>query len=273
MKIASVLTLLFVMLVPAASMVVAQPTSTWVFVGSDNRLHYKTDSQGNRIMDFSFAGYQGGGVALPSVPVVVTVNPASGDDTANIQAAIDSVSQRTPNAAAIRGAVLLGPGTFDISGTLSITSSGVVLRGSGSDSGGTVLNLTVSPHLALSVQGSGSWQTVGNRVSITDAYVPSGSPSFNVSDASGFNLGDAILIERPVTQPWIHFMGMDTLVSSTGTPQTLIAAGTLIPTDRNITAISGNRITLDAPLADSLDATLLNPPGGTVVKYTFAGRI
>ena len=273
MKIASVLTLLFVMLVPAASMVVAQPTSTWVFVGSDNRLHYKTDSQGNRIMDFSFAGYQGGGVALPSVPVVVTVNPASGDDTANIQAAIDSVSQRTPNAAAIRGAVLLGPGTFDISGTLSITSSGVVLRGSGSDSGGTVLNLTVSPHLALSVQGSGSWQTVGNRVSITDAYVPSGSPSFNVSDASGFNLGDAILIERPVTQPWIHFMGMDTLVSSTGTSQTWIAAGTLIPADRNVTAISGNRITLDAPLADSFDATLLNPPGGTVVKYTFAGRI
>jgi hypothetical protein len=263
----------FMVLMAAASMLVAQPTSTWVFTGSDNRLHYKTDSQGNRIMDFSLAGYQGGGVALPVAPVVVTVNPSSGDDTANIQAAIDSVSQRTPNAAGIRGAVLLGPGTFDISATLSIATSGVVLRGSGSGSGGTVLNLTVSPHLALSVQGSGSWQTVGSSVSITDAYVPSGSVSFNVSDASGFSVGDSILIERPVTQPWIHFMGMDTLVSSTGTPQTWISAGTLIPTDRNITAISGNRITLDAPLADSFDATLLNPPGGAVVKYTFAGRI
>src|SRR5262245_61011587 len=220
MKRALILTQFLVMFMAADSMLVAQPTSTWVFAGSDNHLHYRTDSQGNRIMDFSLAGYQGGGVALPVVPVVVTVNPSSGDDTATIQAAIDSVSQRTPNSAGIRGAVLLGPGTFDISGTLSIAASGVVLRGSGSGSGGTVLNLTVSPHLALSAQGSGSWQTVGSSVSITDAYVPSGSVSFNVSDASGFTAGDSILIERPVTQPWIHFMGMDTLVSSTGTPQT-----------------------------------------------------
>ena len=47
----------------------------------------------------------------------------------------------------------------------------------------------------------------------------------------------------------------------------------MIKTDRTIAAISGNQITLDAPLTDSFDSSLLNPPGGSIIKYTFAGRI
>src|SRR5215470_13992629 len=39
-------------------------TSQWVFVGEDGKLAYKTLPDGDRIMDFSFAGYRGGGVAL-----------------------------------------------------------------------------------------------------------------------------------------------------------------------------------------------------------------
>jgi len=62
---------LFLILVLAASMLSAQSASTWVFLGPDGLLHYKTDSQGNRIMDFSFAGYKGGGIALPVVPASV----------------------------------------------------------------------------------------------------------------------------------------------------------------------------------------------------------
>src|SRR5882762_8232461 len=136
---------LTLILVLAASMLSAQSASTWVFFGSDGLLHYKTDSQGNRIMDFSFAGYKGGGVALPVVPGAVTVSPASGDNTAKIQAAIDSLSQRSPDAQGFRGAVLLAPGTYDIGGTLSITTSGVVLRGSGSGGYGTILKMTGPP--------------------------------------------------------------------------------------------------------------------------------
>lgn len=80
------------------------------------------------------------------------------------------------------------------------------------------------------------------------------------------------MIRRPVTEAWIRFMGMDTLVRD-GKPQTWIKVGTLINTDRVITSISGGRITLDAPLSDSFDAAYLNPPGTTVVKYVFPGRI
>ena len=65
----------------AAALLSAQATSSWVFVGSDGHLHYKTDSQGNRIMDFSSAGYKAGGVPLPVVATQRTVNPSGGDDT------------------------------------------------------------------------------------------------------------------------------------------------------------------------------------------------
>src|SRR5262249_61930329 len=64
----------------------------------------------------------------------------------------------------------------------------------------------------------------------------------------------------------------DTLTRN-GAPQTWIKVGTLIRTDRNIAAINGNRITLDVPLTDSFDASLLDPPGGSIVKYIFPGRI
>ena len=67
-------------------------TSEWVFLNSSNRLEYKTLPQGDRIMDFSYAGYGGGGVAIPGVPAAVTISPSGGDDTTNIQNAIDKVS-------------------------------------------------------------------------------------------------------------------------------------------------------------------------------------
>jgi hypothetical protein len=262
--------LLISFLVPVA--LFAQTTSSWVFVGSDGHLHYKTDSNGNRILDYSYAGYQGGGVALPTVPVAQTIGPVSGDNTPHIQAAIDAVSARTPDANGFRGAVLLQAGTYTVSGTLHITTSGVVLRGSGSGSGGTNLNMTGSPHLLISISGSWSATATGSTASITDSFVPSGALGFHVNSTAGFSVGDAILVQRPVTQPWVHFMGMDTLTRN-GAPQTWISVGTLIKTDRTIAAISGNQITLDAPLTDSFDSSLLNPPGGSIVHYTFTGRI
>jgi hypothetical protein len=65
---------------------------------------------------------------------------------------------------------------------------------------------------------------------------------------------------------------MDTLVRN-GLPQTWIAAGSVIHHDRVIAAVSGNAITIDAPLSDSLDAQYVSPPGATLVKYTASGRI
>jgi hypothetical protein len=43
----------------------AQGTSKWVYPGAKGRLQYSADARGTRIMDFSHAGYQGGGVRIP----------------------------------------------------------------------------------------------------------------------------------------------------------------------------------------------------------------
>ena len=45
----------------------------------------------NTIPDFSYAGYMGGGVSLPTdIPIEATVSPEAGDDARRIQAAIRS---------------------------------------------------------------------------------------------------------------------------------------------------------------------------------------
>lgn len=248
----------------------AQATSAWVYYDSNHQLQYKTDSLGNRIMDFSSAGYEGGGVALPNLHVKVTVNPSGGDDTANIQNAINQVSQVQPDVHGFRGAVLLAAGNYTLSATLHLNTSGVVLRGSGSGTDGTVLTMTGSPFLAISIAGTGTWQTAGTPVAITDTYVPSGTNSVTVADASGFSVGQTVLIQRPVTSAWIHFMGMDTLKSSTGAAQTWISPGSIINTDRVIRSIQGSQLTFDASLTDSFDSQYVT---GAVVPYTYPGRI
>src|SRR3954449_10802953 len=71
-----------------------RPASEWVRRGADGKLAYKTTPAGDRIMDFSYAGYRGSGVALPDVPVKRTIKPSGGeDDTTTIQAAIDEVAK------------------------------------------------------------------------------------------------------------------------------------------------------------------------------------
>src|SRR5438067_13736356 len=91
-QVAKLLVIVSVGMVAAAA---AQPAgkSEWVSVGPDGKLAYKTTERGDRIVDFSFAGYGGGGVAIPIVPVKREVKPSGGDDSTAIQRAIDEVSK------------------------------------------------------------------------------------------------------------------------------------------------------------------------------------
>jgi hypothetical protein len=239
----------------AACALHAQAMSEWAFGGPDHRLHYKYDSRGNSIMDFSSAGYRAGGVKLPSLAVAQRLTPVAGDNTGHIQAALDNAT----------GAVVLASGKYDIAGTLSITRSGVVLRGER----GAVIRLTGKPHHFLEIRGTGAWHEEGTPTPILDAYVPSGATAFRVRDASAFHSGDRVLVLRPVTAEWIHFMGMDTLVRD-GQPQTWLRAGSVIRTDRVVDSVEGDRITLDVPLSDALDSQFT---AASLVHYTFPGRI
>ncbi len=246
--------------------------SKWVYPDAKGRLQYTADARGNRIMDFSHAGYKGGGVRIPDIRVVRTVKAITGDNTPQIQAAIDEVSKLASDTSGFRGAVLLERGAFDVAGSLRISASGVVLRGSGSGVDGTVLRVTGAPHRVFTVAGSGTWQPDATRATITDAYVPAGSRTITVDSVAPFRVGDAVVIQRPATDAWIRFMNMHTLERD-GKPQTWLKAGTVLTHDRNIKSIEENRLTFDVPLSDSFDAAYLNPSGTSVAKYTFPGRI
>ena len=126
--------------------------SQWVYPDEKGKLIYKALENGDKIMDFSYAGYMGGGVAIPSVPVKFTLSPSVGDNSDAIQNAIDEVSKmRIVNG--FRGTVLLKPGRYDCERALKINANGVVLRGSGSAINGTILNLTGKPHACIEVRG------------------------------------------------------------------------------------------------------------------------
>lgn len=244
--------------------------SVWVYPGKDGKLIYKTTPAGDKIMDFSHAGYLGGGVKLPVVPVKKTVKPTgNADDTELIQKAIDEVAAM-PLLKGFRGAVLLEPGIFSCSGAISIAADGVVLRGSGSGKEGTTILMKGGKHTAIVVGKPRNRATSENtsaaiQTTIADQYVPSGAITFTVVDAKGFAVGDLIEIQKPVTKSWVHFMEMDNLVRD-GKPQTWIKEGSTIDTRRAIAAIRGNKITLDVPVTDSFDAKYAETTGTVVAK-------
>ena len=73
-------TLLFVFLITSSIVNIHAQTSTLVYPGTNGRLVYeKYANQGedtlvNVMPDFSYAGYKGGGVALPeNIPVKITL--------------------------------------------------------------------------------------------------------------------------------------------------------------------------------------------------------
>ena len=166
----------------------------WVAAGSNGKLGYKATPKGERVMDFSHAGYMGGGVALPTLPVKKEVAPSGGDDRAAIQAAIGEVSA-LPLVNGFRGAVLLKPGKFHCSKEITLTQDGVVVRGSGSGKDGTLIEMTGEPHTSFIVEGaelSFPKENPANTFPVTDAYVPAGTVSLSVKEAKGLAAGDSI---------------------------------------------------------------------------------
>jgi len=125
-----------------------QAESSLVYIGDDNKLEYipyantGASEEINIIPDFSYSGYEFGGVPLPEVPVIVSISPQKGDNFSYVQNIIDSVSALPLDENGFRGAILFNPGKYDIGSPLIVEASGIVLRGSGqkpASEGGTEL--------------------------------------------------------------------------------------------------------------------------------------
>ena len=254
-------------------------------VGSGPVLHYATTTKGDRICDFSYAGYRAGGVALPDVPEKAKVTPMTGDCSDKIQAAIDSVSSM-PLVNDSRGAVVLAPGIYKCTKTLNLHTSGVVLRGAGSSRDGTTLQMTEAPHACIVIGSKSTGQEPkgkkkskkkkdagegkggsGDAIDIADDYVPSGATFLKLKKSDAFQSGDLVRISRPATAEWIHFMEMDNLVSD-GKPGLWLKEGRALTQDREIKSVNGKQITWEMPLTDCIDASKLGASRATVQEIS-----
>lgn len=238
-------------------------------VQKDGKITYKADSKGDRIPDFSYCGYMASEQPIPFVPVKVIVPLKKGDATLRIQAALDYVASLPQDANGFRGAVLLNKGVYQVNGSLKIKASGVVLRGSGMEAGGTtVLGATTDRATLIQVLGKKD-RKKSKEIEITDAYVPVNAFTFHVAHASDLKAGDMIIVHRPSTQAWINALGTDHF----GGGLTALAwkpGERDIYWDRKITAIDGDKITIDAPLTTALDSAY---GGGKIARYDWPGRI
>jgi len=240
-----------------------------IYKGKDDKMAYTADAQGNRIPDFSYAGYMAGEKAIPTATVKIVVPVIQGDATPYIQRAIDMVSAMQPGKDGLRGAVLLEKGNYQVAGTLKITASGVIIRGSGMGADGTKIFATGLDRIGVIRLLGKNDKTQQTAVAVTDNYVPVNAMQLTLADASGFKVGDKITIQRPSTKEWIETL--KTVEFGGGESALGWKPGTRdIFWDRKITAISGSTITLDAPITTALDAKF---GGATVAKYNWNGRI
>jgi hypothetical protein len=247
-------------------------------------------------LDYSYCGYHRSEQPIPSAKVTAYVLPSGSDDAATIQTAIDMVSTMKPDKqTGLRGAVLLGEGTFVISEPLRIRTSGVILRGSGRDK--TIIRKTgydrgaaiyiegthdIITKDTLSVSGvapapsSVSDVTTASFVSDVapgslsfraSATIPVGSPT----GLPALSPGSRLLICRPSTAEWISALGCASFGGGKRMGYWAWHPGDIdLRWNRRLTAVSGSEITLDAPLTCSIEQRY---GGAKVIVYEQPGLI
>ncbi|MFC1508914.1 hypothetical protein ACFL60_04400 [Candidatus Omnitrophota bacterium] len=248
------------------------PCTSLVYPGIDGKLAYVPDEQGNIIPDYSHAGYGGGGVALPYVPVRETVWPVEGDNAAHIQDAIDRVSGLPLDENGFRGAVLLKMGYYELFEPINISASGVVLRGEGmGDTGTIIIGKTTESMKTGRPQRSSTLVVINGpqgieldesrTVKIADVTVPFGARSFRVGSAQGFKVGDTVIVRRHTTREWFETLELDIDNDQWGRGEVEWSHDF----DRIITGIDGSLITVDVPITCPIEAQW---GGGSVIPYT-----
>lgn len=230
------------------------------------QLVYTPDERGNRIPDFSYAGYMAGEQDIPAAAVRVRVPPVAGDATAQVQRALDYVSGLPVGKDGLRGAVLLEPGVYRIEGALRIGAGGVVLRGSGVGKT-TLLGCGLDRQTLVTIAGKND-RMLSPPVRIADAYVPAGATQLRVEHPS-FGVGDNVQVQRPGVEQWIRALGADHFGGGIGTLGWKAGSYDLA-WDRTVTAVSGNLITLDAPVTTAIDTAF---GGGFVAAFCRQGRV
>ena len=244
-------------------------TSSLVSMGSNGNLIYTPDSRGNVIPDFSGVGFMNGDFPIFPIGVVLTVNPVAGDNLANVQNAINQVAAMPIDASGYRGTILFTAGTYNISNTITISASGIVLRGEGFNGTGTNFIATKTAQHTLfnfvGTSGTSYNSTSSTRKAITDPYVAIGKKQITVASGHTFAIGDKVFVHRIPNDAWINLLGMNLLTNIDPLAVNWTASAYDMDSERKIEYINGNVITLDAPIMDIIDPVYST---GELVKFT-----
>jgi hypothetical protein len=249
----------------------AYTQETWsppqVYYGKGGILTYTPDEKGNIIPDFSNVGYMYGDEPIPFIEKVVEVSPVDGDDGASIQAAINSLTNIQPDVNGFRGAVLLKSGTYQVSGQITIKTSGIVLRGEGDADNGTVIIAEGTSTRDLIKIDNGLSRSVNSssRVTIAEPYVPVGRKYVVVSDASKYAKGDAIVLYRPGTSQWITDIKMNQITPGEDVVQWSPSSYNFY-FERLVTRVNRDTIFFRNPVVMAMETRY---GGGSVNKYSF----
>ncbi len=239
-------------------------TSSLVSLGQDGKLVYTADEVGTVVPDFSGVGYKNSEVPIPVVPIVKIVTAISGDNTAHIQSAINEVAAFPLQADGFRGAILFKAGVYEIASGITVSASGIVLRGEGPI---TEFKATgTSQYDLIRFNGGSVSINSSSKKKITDTFVPVGAKKVTVESGHTFKTGDWVYLRREPNDAWITMLGMD-LLARPSNPDVVnwTPSSYSINYERQILEVNGNQITLDAPVMDIIDPVYAN---GYVSKIT-----
>lgn len=217
-------------------------------------------------IDYSECGYKLSEGPIPDVPNKIYVDCKAGDQSERLQRAIDYVGSLKPDkATGIRGAVLLGKGTFNIAKPLRINRSGVVLRGV--DRLKTVIRKTgYDRGAAVYVEGSDA-----NSVDTLKllANVALSQPTVTLS--GHLRVGDEVVVHRFSTKQWIERLGCSSFGGGSKLGYWAWHEGDEdVEWTRSVVEANGNMATLDAPLTMPID---VSEGPCIVIRKNFSGNV
>lgn len=240
---------------------------------------FKADKSTSTLPDFSFAGYKSGEASIPNVEhkiFNVTDFGAKANDQESDRKAIElAIAAAKENGS---GVVFFPPGRFlvnednDPKTSIVIDASNVVLRGSGSGSGGTELYmknslLPANPNQMwttpkMFVMGNSSKNTSIGKITENAAI---GQFTINVSSGSSLNAGDWILLSMNSND--VELIKDDVANQPVDTVWAITKSGVRLRVFHQVKSVSGNKVTLVQPIAYAV-----NPKHNWVVFKVTAAR-
>ncbi len=235
---------------------------------SGDSLTYKIydEEHGDTLSDFSYAGYYAGKYQLPDTSKLAqfqTISPSENlsDDTSRIQQVINNANKEYKSSGKVQ-VITLKRGRYNINSSGLNVKSGVVLKGEGQGPNGTILYAyEAESHCVINIIGYSPKNISDENAYVLDSYIPSGSKELTIEEDKilKYSVGDLITIYHPNDDKWNIAMGMKgdnmTYTYPIGheyagqTNNTSWDAGEVdMKTERTITGISENKITLDFPL-------------------------